>query len=406
MKSMFKLLASLLVIFISLKLAGAFPRTGLGLGGRRMQRDVSCRDNLEYVHGNICCLNCPAGTHMKLPCSRQGEKGQCEECAYGMYTEHSNGLKQCFKCTQCRSDQEIVKPCTPTQNTECQCKSGTFCAPDQACEVCLKCSRCGKDEKIVRNCIATTNTECKKIQPISTFDSVNTAVIVSLVVILPFIVAIVFWICWIRKRRATDAQRSLHGEMKEQHYTGRCPTVERKVGESQRSSYSNWPLVRPKPPPGVEDERKVLCESLSSSASNSQHSLTGLPCAAFHAPPPQASPVVPRQLDREHEQFPDLSPVNGEESLRNCFEHFEQLDVDYFKRFFRRLGISDNMIKSKEPLPYDDRIHELLNYWVEKKGKEASLNDLLKVLLDLNQRRTAEMVKENAVQFGHYICEA
>ncbi|XP_026178112.1 tumor necrosis factor receptor superfamily member 10A-like isoform X3 [Mastacembelus armatus] len=368
MKSMFKLLASLLVIFISLKLAGAFPRTGLGLGGRRMQRDVSCRDNLEYVHGNICCLNCPAGTHMKLPCSRQGEKGQCEECAYGMYTEHSNGLKQCFKCTQCRSDQEIVKPCTPTQNTECQCKSGTFCAPDQACEVCLKCSRCGKDEKIVRNCIATTNTECKKIQPISTFDSesevnsiltggdvwslqiVNTAVIVSLVVILPFIVAIVFWICWIRKRRATDAQRSLHGEMKEQHYTGRCPTVERKVGESQRSSYSNWPL--------------------------------------------------------EHEQFPDLSPVNGEESLRNCFEHFEQLDVDYFKRFFRRLGISDNMIKSKEPLPYDDRIHELLNYWVEKKGKEASLNDLLKVLLDLNQRRTAEMVKENAVQFGHYICEA
>lgn len=27
----------------------------------RKQRDISCRENLEYPHDNICCLNCPAG---------------------------------------------------------------------------------------------------------------------------------------------------------------------------------------------------------------------------------------------------------------------------------------------------------------------------------------------------------
>lgn len=95
----------------------------------------------------------------------------------------------------------------------------------------------------------------------------------------------------------------------------------------------------------------------------------------------------------------------GEESLKKCFEYFEEIDVDYHKRFFRHLGIIDNVIKSKEQLPYEDRIHELLNIWVEKEGKEASLNDLLKALLDLNQRRTAENVKEYAIQNGHYFCE-
>lgn len=95
----------------------------------------------------------------------------------------------------------------------------------------------------------------------------------------------------------------------------------------------------------------------------------------------------------------------GEESLRKCFEYFEDVDVDYHKRFFRHLGLSDNVIKGKEVLPYEDRIHDLLNVWVEQRGRDASLNDLLKALLDLNQRRTAETVKESAVGQGHYVCE-
>ena len=96
----------------------------------------------------------------------------------------------------------------------------------------------------------------------------------------------------------------------------------------------------------------------------------------------------------------------GEESLKRCFEFFEDLDVDHHKRFFRHLGFSDNVIKSKENLLYEDKIHELLNMWIEREGKDASLNDLMTALLNLNQRRTAEMVKEKAVHHGHYLCES
>ncbi|XP_041792830.1 hematopoietic death receptor isoform X2 [Chelmon rostratus] len=397
------------VLIWLLKPMGAFPWSGLDVVGRRTQRDINCSDNLEYLNGKICCLNCPAGTRMISACTTAREKGQCEECDDGTYTEHTNSLKHCFKCTQCRSDQEIVRPCTHTHNAECQCKLGGFCAPDQACEVCKKCSRCEKDEELVRNCTPTSNTECKKIQPKSGSSSANASVIVPLVLLA--VVAIgVTPVCVWRYRRATDSQRSQPGRVKVGQHSDNCPTEEVRSGEPRRLSCSGLilsrQLVRAKSSAHTEDERKVLCESLNSSASNSQHSLTGLPSCAFPASPPRASPMVPRQPDmREDEQLPKLVPVNGEESLRKCFEYFEEIDVDYHKRFFRHLGISDNVIKSKEHLLYEDRIHELLNIWVEKEGREASLNDLLKALLDLNQRRTAENVKENAIHYGHYFCE-
>lgn len=95
----------------------------------------------------------------------------------------------------------------------------------------------------------------------------------------------------------------------------------------------------------------------------------------------------------------------GEASLRCCFEYFEELNIDYSRKFFRRLNVNDNVIKSKEELPYEDRIHDLLHIWMEKEGRGASLDQLLQVLLDLNQRRTAENIKEQAVQQGHYLCE-
>ncbi|XP_041792832.1 hematopoietic death receptor isoform X4 [Chelmon rostratus] len=340
------------VLIWLLKPMGAFPWSGLDVVGRRTQRDINCSDNLEYLNGKICCLNCPAGTRMISACTTAREKGQCEECDDGTYTEHTNSLKHCFKCTQCRSDQEIVRPCTHTHNAECQCKLGGFCAPDQACEVCKKCSRCEKDEELVRNCTPTSNTECKKIQPKSGSSSANASVIVPLVLLA--VVAIgVTPVCVWRYRRATDSQRSQPGRVKVGQHSDNCPTEEVRSGEPRRLS----------------------CSGL----------------------------ILSRQL--EDEQLPKLVPVNGEESLRKCFEYFEEIDVDYHKRFFRHLGISDNVIKSKEHLLYEDRIHELLNIWVEKEGREASLNDLLKALLDLNQRRTAENVKENAIHYGHYFCE-
>ncbi|AWP06460.1 TRAILR protein isoform 3 [Scophthalmus maximus] len=298
------------------------------LGGSRTRRDDNCRYDLEYRHGNLCCVNCPAGTHLKSHCTRSGEKGKCQECDYGTYTEHGNELNQCFKCTQCRPDQEIVRPCTPTQDTQCQCRRGRFCVPDQACEVCKKCLRCEQGQEVVRNCTSTSDSECKKIQLSPGSSSANAAVIVPLVLILLLAAVIIvggfFW--WKKRRRTTDPEGDLHEGTK--------------AGQTE-------------------------------------------------------------------EPFPKLVPLKGEESLRKCFEYFEEIEFNYQKRFFRHLGINDNVIKSKDPLPYEDRIHELLNIWVEREGRDAALDDLLKALLDLNQRRTAETVKEKAIHNGHYrVCES
>uniref|UniRef100_A0A8C5HSS7 Hematopoietic death receptor n=1 Tax=Gouania willdenowi TaxID=441366 RepID=A0A8C5HSS7_GOUWI len=303
-----------------------------------------------------------SGTYLKSPCTRSGERGQCEECNYGSFTEHANALPLCLKCTQCRHDQEVVRPCTFTQDAECQCKPGVFCDPDQACEVCKKCSRCKDGEEAVRNCTSTTNTECKKTQTNSGKDS-------------------------------GDASQTCLN-----------PQIHLSEEEPRRLSGTNLSLslqlVRAKPLASVEEECKMLCESLNSSASNSQHSLTYLPpssssssFAAFAAPTPHS---FERLL---------LLLFTGEDSLRACFGYFEELSMNCYKRFFRSLGISDNVIKGKEQLPYEDRVHELLNVWVEKKGRDASLNDLLRALLELDQKYTAETIQQRALSDGHYLCE-
>lgn len=80
--------------------------------------------------------------------------------------------------------------------------------------------------------------------------------------------------------------------------------------------------------------------------------------------------------------------------------------MDLHKKFFRQLSLNDNMIRSKDQLPYEDRIHDLLTHWVEKEGKDASLNQLLSALLDLKQRRTAESIMDKAIQSGSYKYES
>ncbi|XP_041855200.1 hematopoietic death receptor isoform X2 [Melanotaenia boesemani] len=380
-------------LFYILSPTGAYPQPGFDSRSNRTRRGISCNADLEYPHGSICCLSCPPGKYVKSTCTKAGEMGACEECSVGTYAEHANGLQQCFRCTLCRSDQEVVRPCSPTQNTECQCKPGLFCHPDHACEVCKKCSRCESDEEEVRNCTATTNTECKKIQ--SKSSSTLVVLVVLAFVLLAVSVAVV--VIYKKKCRTTDSQTNLPGGIK----PGSEYAEGRKAGST---NLITRPLVRPKSYAGMEDEHKMLCETPSSSASNSQHSLTSPPCQ--FTTPLQASPAVhvwPNR--REDAPFPILVPVNGEESLRSCFEYFEEVDVDHHKRFFRHLDFSDNMIKSKDTLQYEDKVHELLNMWVEREGKEASLNDLLKALLDLNQRRTAERIKEKAVSHHHYVCE-
>ncbi|KAM9744583.1 uncharacterized protein ACNS7B_011728 [Menidia menidia] len=364
----------------------------LAPSGGRPQSGVSCKAHEEYPNGAICCLNCPAGQRVASPCTSPGETGTCEECPIGTFTEHPNGFGLCFSCSPCRPDQEVVRKCSSTQDTECRCKPGRFCTPEHACEICKRCSRCGIDEELVRNCTPTTNTECKKRPPPEGSSSVAPLVVAVVVGGGGLLLVAGLLLLLYKKRRAADSQR-LPDRLKTAQVSQMLPSNRfLRVSEAFRPALQD-PAGRVggvAPPAGLEEEeRQQLCDSLSSSASNSQHSLS-------------TNPNPNLTLTREEDPFPVLVPVNGEESLRGCFEFLEELDVSQHRRFFRALGLSDNAVRSREELPFEDRLHELLGLWAEREGRGATLDRLLGALLSLGQRRTAERLREKALQHRLY----
>ncbi|XP_041691763.2 tumor necrosis factor receptor superfamily member 10B isoform X6 [Coregonus clupeaformis] len=332
-------------------------QTGGSVRNRR-QRDISCRENLEYPHDNICCLNCPAGKYVKVSCTGALEKGTCEDCDFDTYTEHDNGLQQCLKCTKCRSDQVTTKTCTITQNTECQCKPGYFCAPDQACEVCKKCSRCKDNEVRVKNCTTTSNTVCKTRMPTSSTISGKTpgpAAVIVIVVVVLSITAAIAGVYWKRRKHS-------------------------KRTDSQNNPSETLEVV-------VDDQNN---RSIEERQNNQNAVLDGT----------QLHPLL--EQTQAEDVLIKLSPLNGDESLKKSFELFEELDVNYHNRFFRHIGLSDNAIKSTAHLHSEDRVYELLKVWLEKVGMEADINDLIKALLYFDQRLSAENIISKAIENSYY----
>ncbi|XP_048846740.1 hematopoietic death receptor isoform X2 [Brienomyrus brachyistius] len=311
--------------------ASASPR-------KRTVRHVSCQENLEYKHENHCCLNCPAGEYVKEQCAADLTRGTCEPCPHETYTEHANGLTQCLPCKKCHIDEDMIKSCISTQDTECQCKSGLFCVPDQACEVCMKCLKCKPDEEEVKNCTATSNTVCK----MKSSSFAVSGVIAFVIVLCIFVTLPICFICW-RK--------------------------------------------------GVfKKETEISCKTSEIFKSN-----TGDLQGADELAPFQADPL------QGHVQYRQLIPFDGQESLKRSLDLFGELDSSYHKRFFRRIGLSDNQIQSVDHLPHADRVYDLLRIWMEKEGLKADINHLLEVLLNLDQKLTAENITDKAIKNGDFM---
>ncbi|XP_017564763.2 hematopoietic death receptor isoform X3 [Pygocentrus nattereri] len=327
-----------------------------GASRNRTGREVTCREGLEYPHAGICCLNCPAGTYVKHSCSRASERGICETCDFGSYTEHENGLHKCLPCSSCRSDQDLVGQCTSTQNTQCQCMKGLFCLPEQACEVCKTCSKCAEDEEVEKSCTASSNTVCrkKKGSARSSIAGPITAVVLSLMILL--LMVILYWKAPTWSKRAVDSC---------------CPG-----GILMKKSGSD----------SVETRQNGLNSALEDS----------VPLQPF---------IVPSSSQSENEKLRRLIPLNGEESLKKSFDLFEEIDVHYHNRFFRLLGLSDNAITSAESLSVEERVYQLLRVWMEKEGMKADFNTLVEVLLRLNQRLSAENIITRAISNAYYAYE-
>ncbi|XP_071258815.1 tumor necrosis factor receptor superfamily member 10B-like isoform X1 [Salvelinus alpinus] len=375
------------------------------------QRDISCRENLEYPHDNICCLNCLAGTYVKAYCTRSFEHGTCETCEFDTYTEHGNGLRQCLKCTTCHSDQVTTKACTITQDRECRCKPGLFCAPDQACEVCKKCLRCKENEVRLKNCTATSNTVCETRLPTSSTISgtrPGPAGVVVIVVAVLGITAAIAAVSWKRRNccKRRDSQNNPSETLKIEVDDQNNRSIEER--QNNRSAVQDdtqlHPLLELTQVVGANassaDEDNGLGDSLHNTTNSSRSSLSALPSSS-----PLSSPSAKRQPGTgatEDVLLRKLAPLNGDESLRKSFELFEELDVYYHNRFFRHIGLGDNAIKSTAHLHPEDRVYELLKVWLEMVGMQADINDLIKALLYLDQKLSAENIISKAIANGYY----
>ncbi|XP_043095773.1 hematopoietic death receptor isoform X1 [Puntigrus tetrazona] len=374
----------------------------------RSSRDVSCKEGLEYEHSNICCLNCPAGTYVKKACLTALEKGVCEPCEFDKYTEHDNGLRKCLSCTKCRIDQETTEKCTSTQDTQCKCKEGSFCLPDQACEVCKKCKRCTKDEDTVKSCTSVSNTVCTKRSSSNGSNSVTFIVVVSFFAMLAFVVGIVYWTKSKPCKKAVTS-RSPREMVKI------CMGDSEKVKEERQNAHNskmddssplqpfleqNYAVGTDIPASAETEKDRGLGDSLPNTANSSQTSLAVSAALSdlqlHHTNQPPSSAALERESIRR------LVPLNGEESLKKSFGFFEEMDVHYHNRFFRFIGLSDNSIKSAESLFPEDRVYELLKIWMEKEGLKADFNSLIEALIYLDQKLSAENIISKAISNRYF----
>ncbi|XP_059406838.1 hematopoietic death receptor isoform X1 [Carassius carassius] len=379
----------------------------------RSSRDVSCREGFEYEHDNICCLNCPAGTYVKKACVAPSEKGVCEPCEFDKYTEHDNGLRKCLSCTKCRIDQETKEKCTNTQNTQCKCKQGSFCLPDQACEVCKKCRRCREDEEVEKSCTDTSNTVCRKRSSSGNSKSVTLIVVVAFIAMLAFIVGIVYWTKSKSSKKAVTSRspremvRICMGDSEEVKEESQNAHNSKMDDDSQFQPFleQNYVVGTDIPASAETEKDKELGDSLPNTANSSQISLvmstvpSDLQFCHTNQPPSSAT-LQPHTLERE--PIRRLVPLNGEESLKKSFDFFEEMDVHYHSRFFRFIGLSDNSIKSAESLFPEDRVYELLKIWMEKEGLKADFNSLIEALIYLDQKMSAENIITKAIINGYF----
>ncbi|XP_069070166.1 tumor necrosis factor receptor superfamily member 10D-like isoform X3 [Pleurodeles waltl] len=237
------------------------------------------KDSLDY-HDLASWGICPAGMHQEAPDENLGTRNMCTPCTDGKdYTEYQNSLRSCLSCTRCKEGQEEVSRCSPTRNTKCRCKAGTFCPPDQPCEVCVRCKTdCPEGEELISSCNATADNLCMRpTGPPATQGYVGWVVLI-VIILFSICIVIVAYCLW--KKRSQDS-------------TG---------GSSSSTSKAGVSLVR-----------KVLKYSFTSSnqeVRENELNSRNDPAAEPILPPEESTPSRPRSTPTV---FPTLIPVDQTE---------------------------------------------------------------------------------------------
>ncbi|XP_024921434.1 tumor necrosis factor receptor superfamily member 14-like isoform X2 [Cynoglossus semilaevis] len=128
-------------------------------------RSETCSD-LQYLVGTVCCKKCDFGFFVKKDCKSPSRDPVCYKCYSGTFMNVSNGLKECFNCTECNPDLglEISSNCVGIRDTTCKPLDGFFCTSwlsDDHCEAAQKHTHvCPPGQFIKTNGTALNDTEC------------------------------------------------------------------------------------------------------------------------------------------------------------------------------------------------------------------------------------------------------
>ncbi|XP_075413326.1 tumor necrosis factor receptor superfamily member 10B-like [Tenrec ecaudatus] len=309
----------------------------------------------------------------------------CVACKYGeTFTSAINNLHYCLRCSVCKPDQVEISPCIPTRDRECACKPGMFHDKDDP-ETCHKCSP-GCPEGMVEDSPCTPKSDRKCIQESPTETEIaperysNTGTLLP--VLLPVLLMSVACFCWNGRSKVLALISRV---------MNRCPSKGPTSGNNAHNEALNSKLD-----PELEIEGKKQTEVASAL---DEILVEGEPLLG----PPQAEEPPLRRLL--------LVPVNGAnptETLESFFDFIaREVPVHSWNAVMQHMGLTDNEIhvaRSSARCP-EKQPYNLLQKWLRKAGKEASVNSLLAALDAQGEGDACGRIQRHLVASGKYTCE-
>ncbi|XP_063019621.1 tumor necrosis factor receptor superfamily member 6 [Melospiza melodia melodia] len=206
------LLALLLVALLVIETQCKNDTEALITSNRRIisRREVNCRED-EYSLDSQCCKKCGRGFVKNVSCPTDVTK-HCAPCQKGKeFMDHLNDLDECFRCKWCDSHfgLEVVKNCTPEEDTQCACAKNHFCGPT-GCDTCTPCTIC-ESGVIEEQCTAVSDTVC------GTKAKLGLIIAGVLLLLLSIIAGAIGAIVWYKRRKKKDPNDPGNGVYKEKH---------------------------------------------------------------------------------------------------------------------------------------------------------------------------------------------
>ncbi|XP_072342056.1 tumor necrosis factor receptor superfamily member 6-like isoform X2 [Scyliorhinus torazame] len=339
----------------------------------RTIRNTRCSEGY-YPHESLCCRNCPAGTRVAEHCKENFKSSKCEDCTEGEdYTKFPNGLEKCLACRSCRRDEEEVSNCTRLKDTECRCKAGRYCLPEQTCEMCQKCTpKCAEGQVVKIRCSRTSDMVCGSVESSALSGGAIAGIVVAFILLIAGC-PIVF-ICCRRKALKDQLYNRGSGVMEEERHpvnidslAGRCREVENMENIANEARTETEGLLR---------------NGSKTSAGYHAESSTSSPSMVQRDPNDSIKSTEYTQPFQMVEEFPDS------EGLRQTFSLFvNAVPIRRWNEFMRRLQLTENQIVEAQHNNMNDvkeGHYQMLHTWLQKAGNKASVKILLSTLSEMD----------------------